>query len=161
LSGIENVDTLYLNLNPSLAPSQLTFSYSGGSGGFDAPTITQGANSFGADGDGYYDISFAFSTDGPTHRFVAGQSIVYQISGIPGLTTSDFAYLSYDGGGQGQYYAAAHVQQIATQGQDSAWIGSSAPTPVPEPSPNLLCVLAASLGLSFGLSQRRAKPARP
>jgi hypothetical protein len=157
LSGMENVDTLDFNLNPSLAPSSLSFTYLGGSGGFDTPTISTGLNSFKADGDGYFDIDFAFSQDGQTYRFRAGQSMVYQISGIPGLTVSDFAYLSFDGGGQGQFYAGAHIQQIAISGQDSAWIGADQPAAVPEPSSSLLRLLAASLVLSFGLAQRRAK----
>src|SRR6476646_2486969 len=56
LTGSENVDELYLNLNPTLDATKLNFTYLSGSGGFDIPSIIEGTNSYKADGDGLYDI---------------------------------------------------------------------------------------------------------
>ena len=55
LTGAENVESLYFNLDPALNPTQLTFSRSG-IGGFDDPAIDARMNAFRAGGDGKFDI---------------------------------------------------------------------------------------------------------
>ena len=157
LTGSETEDMVYFNLNPSLVPTSLSFTYVGSSGSFDLPAISGSANAYKADGDGYFDIMFAFSTDGQDHRFRAGQSVTYLISDIPTLTVADFGYLSFDGGGAGQFYTAAHIQQIG--GQYSGWLGSSVGTLVSEPSSTVFCLLAGSLVLYLRGLQRRSKVA--
>ena len=140
LTGSESVDQLYFNLNPGLNPTRLAFSFSGGSGGFDAPTVSTGVNQFKAGGDGKYDILFLFSQGGSAaNRFTAGEYLNCQISGIPTLTAADFGYLSMPVGGAGPFYAAAHVQRISHS--LSGWLDPSGMTPmpsVPEPPSALL-----------------------
>lgn len=152
LSGSEDVDQFYLNLNPNYSPNSLSFSAWGGSGGFDTPAVSLGLNAFKADGDGKYDILFNFSTGGSdANRFTANESLVCLISGIPGLTASDFAYLSQPAGGAGPFYAAAHIQRIGT-GSLSGWVSATdvgSPAPVPEPQPATLLGLAAAGWLMF------------
>jgi hypothetical protein len=151
LSGVESESFLFFNLRPALDPTGLNFSFVNQSGSFVLPTISKSANQYRADGDGYFDIQLAFSQGGQSDRFVAGEALVYDISGIAGLAASDFAYMSYDGGGAGQYYAAAHIQQISDPLQPSAWIGASQTTAVPEPT----ALALVGLGVGALLARRR------
>ncbi len=159
LVGGENVDQLYFNLNPNHDASSLVFSAAGGSGGYDAPAISLGVNTFKADGDGKYDILFNFSIGGSeANRFTANESLVYEISGIPGLTAADFGCLSQPAGGAGPFYAAAHVQRIGA-GLVSGWVSAtdamSFPL-VPEPQPTaLLGFGAAAWFVLKGIFRRR------
>ena len=72
LTGSENVDQLYFNLNTNLSPASLSFHFAGGSGGFDVPTIATGVNQFKAGGDGKYDILFSFNAGGSA-KLVSGR----------------------------------------------------------------------------------------
>jgi hypothetical protein len=153
LTGSENLSELFFNLDPSLNPLNLNFSYVGGGGGFTLPVISTGVDQFKADGDGKYDILFAFG-EGQS-AFAAGQYVAYQISGIPGLTASDFAYLSTPAAGNGPFYLAAHVQRIGAQ-SSSGWIaGIAGGTPVvPEPGSAAFAMLGAGV-FWFGRRLRR------
>lgn len=133
---------LFFNLNPALNPAGLTFGFVSSSGNFTVPAqgsavapINTGTDSFKADGDGYYDIQIDFDTSSGD-RFAGGDSVTYQITGIPGLIAADFGYMSQpSNGGSGPFYAAAHVQGLA--GGASTWIEPSQMitiSPVPEPS---------------------------
>ncbi len=165
LVGSENTDSLYLNLRTNLNPNNLTFSFTGGSGGFDTPTVSTGVDQFKADGDGKYDILFTFSTGGnQQNRFDAHEYMTVNISGIPTLNVSDFIYLSAPAGGVGPFYAATHVQRI-NGGSISGWISPndvSWVSTVPEPSSEVLLGFAASLWLAWRISRRSKKgwPAR-
>ena len=109
LSGSENVDQIYLNLNPVFNPLKLHFSFVSSSGGFDLPSISQGTNAFKAGGDGKYDLLFSFaSNSNDRHQFTQGEYLTYNISGITGLKAADFDYMSLPAGGAGPFYAAAH-----------------------------------------------------
>ena len=148
LSGSENVDELYLNLNPSLDPTRLKFSLVGGSGGFDQPRILTGENQFKAGGDGRYDVEFLFAQGGTAaNRFGPGEELVCDISGLPTLTAADFAFLSMPVGGSRPLYAAAHVQRIGASSL-SGWLDATAVTPlvVPEPTAGGLWLLAFVVG---------------
>jgi hypothetical protein len=151
LVGSENVDGFYLNLNPALDPTRLSFAVAATSGGFDLPAVYQGANQFQADGDGKYDVKLAFNTGGTAgNRFTAGEYLSYSVFGVPELTTADFGFLSAPGGGSGPFYAAAHVQRVGAESL-SGWVGSLqlvSPIPVPEPAAAALLGLAA-LATSF------------
>src|ERR1051326_5182218 len=93
LVGIEKVDLVDFNLNPNLNPASLTFSLQSSVGKFNLPTIGKGTNAFAGDGAGYYDIQLSFTTGGGTSKqFMNGESVSYLISGISGLTASDFSY---------------------------------------------------------------------
>src|SRR5215472_14613739 len=99
LTGAESVDELYINLNPLYSPNNLTFTLQNATPGFIIPTISEGVNSFKADGDGKYDVLFQFSQGAGT--FGVGDSIVYSINGgksIPNLNAMDFAYMSAPAG---------------------------------------------------------------
>ena len=162
LKGIENVDQLYLNLNPTYNPTKLHFTYVSSSGGFDLPSIIEGTNAFKADGDGKYDILFNFvSNSNDKHQFTQGEWVTYNITGITGLTAADFQYLSFPDGGVGPFYAAAHVQRIGN-GSFSGWIspaGITPITPVPEPSGALLFGIAFAILFGRRLWKRASKAA--
>lgn len=122
LSGSENITGMYFNLDPALNPNNLSFSYLGSTGPA-ATSVQTGVNAFKADGDGKYDILFNFPT---SSGFTAGDTVQYRITGISTLTSGSFNFLSACGNlncsGPGNFYAAAHVQNI---GANSGWIASN------------------------------------
>ena len=125
LSDAEFVSEWMFNVNESFIGG-LSFSKVGGVGTFDDPVIGQALDNFGADGDGDFDIQFAFET-AEAGRFGAGELVAYNITAT-GLTAADFLLVSDPRGGKGIYYSAAHVQAIATPGGTtggSGWIGAS------------------------------------
>ena len=157
LSGLENVDQLYFNLNSNLLPSKLTFKLMGESGAFNTPKVTTGVNKFQADGDGKYDILFTFNNGGSANnRFTAHESMTYYISGIPTLTAADFAYLSAPAGGAGPFFAAAHVQRIGLAASSSGWLSATDKTPlvIPEPSSKKLLLLGIWAWVAVFLHKR-------
>jgi len=157
LSGLENVDQLYFNLNSNLQPSKLTFKLMGESGAFNTPKVTTGVNKFQADGDGKYDILFTFNNGGSANnRFTAHESMTYYISGIPTLTAADFAYLSAPAGGAGPFFAAAHVQRIGLTASSSGWLSATDKTPlvIPEPSSKKLLLLGIWAWVAVFLHKR-------
>jgi hypothetical protein len=146
LTGTEFISEFDFNLNTNLNPNSLVFNNFGGSGDFTLPVITTGVNFQKADGDGYYDIKFLFDTIAGG-RFGANDYVIYEITGIAGLTAADFAYLSAPGGGVGPFYAAAHIQSIGIG--NSGWISPDEITPftIPEPAAASMLVIAAALFL--------------
>ncbi len=105
----------------------LTFTYISGvpagiiqPGSIQTPIAT--SNGYKADGDGLYDILFAFPTSA-SGRFNAGLTSVYIISG-EGISASSFFALSSPDGGSGPFYTAAHIQGISNPagGTTSAWV---------------------------------------
>jgi len=139
----EFVREVDFNLKPSLSPTSLLFTYTGSSGTFALPTILQGTDIKKADGDGKYDISLGFSTE-IALRFGPGESLTYQITGIPTLTVADFIYYSTPAGGHGPFYAASHIQGISG-GTLSGWVSPLEVTPVPEPSSFVLLALVGGV----------------
>jgi hypothetical protein len=164
LVGSEFLSGFYLNLNPNFNPLNLSISYISSAGSFLIPsiasgTIERGIDNFKADGDGKYDVLFDFSTSNGS-TFGAGESVTYQISGISGLTADDFAYFSAPNGGNGPFYAAAHVQGIGTAGSLSGWVEPSLGAihfDVPEPSSPVLVTLSLGfLGFARRLNTRKS-----
>jgi hypothetical protein len=140
----EFVSGWYFNFNPALDLdlTKLSFSIVSNPTGLTNSNISVGADAFGADGDGLYDMLFSFPTSGST--FTSGKKVVVDVSGTNGFSVneSDFLYQSTKRGGNGVYYSAAHVQ--AESGGNSGWVGASA---IPEPTSYAAIAGALVLGL--------------
>lgn len=141
LVGTEFVRSWYFNLNPLLDLNALVFSAPTKVGTFEDPTITRGVDAFQADGDGLYDLLFAFDNAPPSDRFGVGDAVSYTITGIPTLTANSFNFMSTPAGGHGPFPTAAHVQGIGAGGDDSGWVT------VPEPATASVCLLGAAMVL--------------
>jgi len=115
--------------------AELEFKYqSEGSTGPQASAVLKGTDQFnaGAQG-GDFDILFIWDNK---NRFGSGDTAVYLISGIDGLNDGYFDVTSENGGGEGIYRSAAHVQGIPIEiingkREGSAWIADGAPVPEP------------------------------
>lgn len=128
LIGNEFNEQVVLNFDPSLDPNLLTFAVVDNSAS--VPTINTGVNAFMADGDGQYDIQFDFPPPPGNFnkKFTAGETVIYDITFTGGsIDVSSFNFLSNPAGGSGPFPAAAHVQGIDPNGNESGWIT------VPEP----------------------------
>jgi len=120
LSGTEFIDDLFLN--STILPTSVTYN-----SGAQANSVSVTADSFKADGDGFFDILLDYPPPpgNSPNQFGAGVVSVYTFSAV-GLTSGAFNVASScgQGCGNGGYFAAAHVQSIAIPGQaDSGWIG--------------------------------------
>lgn len=153
LAAGEKVSEMYFNYGGS-ALASLAFSLDTATN-TDGPaaTVTTGSNAFKADGDGFYDILFTFSTANPG-SLTNGTSQTYMITGT-NLVASDFNFLSSpvdaDGKGSapnGTWLAAVHVQNIGTDSA-SGFVGG-APVPIP---PSVWLLGSGLLGL-IGIGRR-------
>ena len=116
--------------------------------------------SFQADGDGIFDIEFAFPEGPPSARFGVGDYSIWQFSGLLGLTAQSFNIYSESGGGAGTYHTAAHVLGIGPEDQWSGWIGDTnggggQNGEIPEP---ISLILLGSGLAGVGLYRRFKKP---
>lgn len=153
LVSSEFVSSFFLNLNPTLNASNLTFVTQTNPSAPGSVTISKGTNAFKADGDGDYDLLFSFPTS-ETQRFGSGESYVVDIT-LPGMNLFAQDFLFVDAGGsKGEYYAAAHVQSIGEAGK-SGWIGAPGATTtfnsvvVPEPTTYAALLGLATLGVAW------------
>jgi hypothetical protein len=148
----ENVNSFFLNFEPSLDSSLLTFNSI--DNGDSVPTgIGVGDDLFQADGDGFFDIEFMMPQPpgAPEGLFTGGETIVYDIIFPSAISAFSFAHLSVNGGGQGSFGAAAQIQRISGNGGESGWIGTAV---IPEPSTALLLGMGM---LGLGLQRRQAR----
>lgn len=106
-------------------------------------SIATETDGFKADGDGYHDILFSFSTaNNDASRFTPGETALFILTG-PNVTARSFKYLSTSSW-EGAFYTATHIQGMA--GDNSGWVGSAQVGVVPIPTP-LLLLSAGLLGL--------------
>lgn len=122
-----------------------------------------GNNAWKADGDGFFDFNINFPPPGDD-VFTAGETFVLEFAASTGVTTADFNFPSVDGPvGKTGFYAAAHIQRIGSNAQNSGWIGArgsgngggpgnSNGNDVPEPATLALIGLGA---LAIGALRRR------
>ena len=130
-SAAEFLADLAFNLDPSLDPTALGFAKTGGSGTIGSdPAITTGVDHYQADGDGKYDVRFAFDTAPPGDRFDLSDTLVYKITSTETIDAHSFDFLSAPAGGHGPFPAAAHVLGIGEDGAGSGWITVPLPQPV-------------------------------
>jgi hypothetical protein len=147
-----SIDNVYFNLNPAIDPLDLTFTLVNDTTGGAYLNTSLGTNAYRADGDGYFDIRLNFSTGANPPQFGPVDTVSFLISGPGSLTLNDFIEPSAPGPGNspGPFFGAAHVQNIAPNG-NSTWLGVGArptqfeeppddepPTPVPEPASLML-----------------------
>ena len=150
LTDAEFISEVNLNLDPTLDPTALTFSAVNMSA-VSTSTFLTGVDAFQADGDGKFDMQLVLPPPPGNFaaKFTAGESLVFDLDlGAP-LSASDFDFGSAPGGGQGTFKAAAHVQGIGADDEDSGWNG-----PVPEPATAWLLVLG--LGGLLAAGRKRA-----
>jgi hypothetical protein len=140
LNGSEFVSEWFLNVDPSLDASQLSFTLQGQTGAFLLPSIGLAGDGFKAGGDGFYDLRLTFDSSGTNdHRFSSGDSLRYSVSSGGGtVSAASFSFWSVPDGGDGPFLSAAHVNATGTSGLESRWIAA-----VPEPSAALLVLAGA------------------
>ena len=155
LVGTEFVTGLYLNsiVNPTL----LNFGDpTGGSGGFEDPSISLASNTFRPDGDGFFDILLEFENAPPGARFDNSDFITYHITLTSGLLSEgNFNAFSAPGpgpGNPGPFQAAAHIQGIGPEGEGSGFI---APNGVPDGGMTMM-LLGSALACLGALRRRFA-----
>lgn len=139
--GSSKMDGVYLNYKGSqlLAPQ----SAPGGA------SLNYAQNGFKADGDGWYDILFEYSS---SNYLPTNSSVSFSILGDS--NPLNFADFSLPGGGNGVYLAASHMQSVIPSG-NSFWAGAGQATdPVPEPASLLLVGAGATV---IGLIRRRRR----
>jgi hypothetical protein len=125
--GGAEVTGVYFNLDTSLDSSLLSIAAGGGTG--PTATIVTGSNSSTADGSGDYDILFDLPPPGGD-RFGAGETLIYNISGIGSLTASSFNFISENDTTTGPYVAASKFQSTGVDGLQSDWVAANV-VPVP------------------------------
>jgi PEP-CTERM motif-containing protein len=108
-----------------------------------ADGIMTGVNEYKADGDGHFDILFAWTH---ANRLLKNETEVYTITLNSSGTFDATSFNTHSTtSAKGDIYSAAHVQNIGTAG-DSGWIGSGGgggegeddPPVIPEPATMLL-----------------------
>ncbi len=161
--GTQFISRLLLNLDPDEAPHpdpDVVIDNNNGANGITTTSTLKEDNPdgdafFKADGDGFFDIRFDWGS-GDFTESVTSAVFFFDETGI---TPEWFAFESEDGGGNGNWYAAAHVQGVPADPEDdddpgdgSGWIGGVI---VEIPLPGSAFLAFGGLG-ALGLSRRRS-----
>ena len=150
-----DVTAMYFNLDPSLDPDSLIFNRISGTGPTDQNTdiitpATANPNELRAGSDGFYDILFDFPPPPGQQaaRFNAGENLVYEISGIAGLTADSFNFFADPGPGStaGPFLSVARFQD--TPGGGSDFVGAV-------PIPAAVWLFGSGLLGLVGIARRR------
>jgi len=144
------------NFNPAANLSALTITPTiGGVGIVAAPTITKSTDSILLDTTGGdADIQMKFLNN----DFTAGESIVFNITGIAGLNSSFFNYASVNSTTGPWYTAAQAVVPCPTCGGFSlAWIGDCTSTPNNTPEPATMAILGSFIAFGVYLKRRNGQ----
>ena len=160
LSGGEFISNVFFNFADA-GNQVLSFMQSGGTGPAPA-SIEQGSNTQDSPGNqGMFDVQLIFSTSnsgGGINRFNADEIVVLTIMGM-GITADSFALISApEGPNNGDNFALARIQGIAT-GPGSASVADSdgpddGPGPDPVPAPAALGLFGLGL-VAIGALRRR------
>jgi hypothetical protein len=157
LTGAEFISDVYFNIDPLINPLQVQSTL------IAQPVNTvEGisflANAFQAGSDGRYDVRLALN-NAACCRLNDNETVVLDFNWTAGmLLAQHFNVLAAPGGGNGPFYAAAHLQGIGANANDSTWIADDnggqgdcpgctptvVATPVPDTAPTML-LLATSL----------------
>ncbi len=106
LTGNSFLRALYFNLDPTMSAPGLTFNQTASSGGVPAAVLSSN-DSFKTGGGGKFDVKITFAT---APVFIAGNSVVYSITGLAGISAESFAFQDTVSAGSSQSYAAASIQ---------------------------------------------------
>ena len=159
----EFLSELYLNVAAPLVVTDLMVSVTSQVGTFALPTVYQATDAYKAGGDGRYDLFLDFATK-KADRFDTGDELLLLVTGpgggpLTGLTPESFYDFSKPDGGHGPFIAAAHIQAIGENDEQSAWIaagdGGGGVIPFPEPATLLLLGVTAPALLMKSKKVRR------
>lgn len=104
-----------------------------------------------ADGDGFHDLVMSFSNG----VFTDGGEVGFTLN-LAGLTAGMFNLESQPGGGNGTWTAAAHIQAIGAEDDDSGWIGGRGGDTHEVSEPGTLALFGLGLAL-MGVATRRRR----
>jgi hypothetical protein len=141
LTGTEFITETDFSVKDAIDPTNLAaIVISGTNGALTTADIAFGVNAFQADGDGRYDVTLGFSSNPP--RATDGNTYIIDFNLLGGtLLATDFNQLAAPGGGNGPFFAAAHLQGIGASGALSTWIadgdGPTGNCPGCTPTPNI------------------------
>lgn len=150
-SSTEKVKTWSFNFDPALDPDDLAISQDSGP----AATWSTGEQHHKADGNGYYDVLFSFSTS--SDLFKQGSVAEFTITSADPISAHSFMYQSVNGPpSKNGFYSAAHVLGIYVE--ESGWIANNGdPETVLVPLPAPVALGGAGLALAAGVSIRRRR----
>ena len=148
------------NLDPSLSASAVNVvTTNGGSGTVTSSYTHPGANdSYTIDTiGGQADLQILFGTSG-LGEFQSGETAVFAITGIPGITASMFNFAS-SSSTTGPWYVAARVSGVpcCNGGSTISWIGDCNSTPNNTPEPATMAILGSFIACGVYLKRRNGQ----
>jgi len=160
----------FFNFNPAKDLNNLSIAYQSDVGGITgAPaSITKDLNNLKPDGDGFMDFEIAYPSGSNKAFKTPGEVETFLLSGIAGLTASDFDFMSVVAG-NGSHLAAVHISDA-----DSGWAGPGStvtitqtcvgncdtpPPAIPEPM-SILLFGTSAMGLAWARRSGRKNSGR-